>query len=57
MIINEVIINNLIRLNNLRKANKLNRESWQEFFLYKRIVKVNIDENELTEEVKTIINN
>lgn len=57
MIINEVIINNLIRLNNLRKANKLNRESWQEFFLYKRIVKVNIDENKLTEEVKTIINN
>lgn len=57
MIINEIIINNLIRLNNLRKANKLNRESWQEFFLYKRIVKVNIDENELTEEVKTIINN
>lgn len=57
MIINEVVINNLIRLNNLRKANKLNRESWQEFFLYKRIVKVNIDENKLTEEVKTIINN
>lgn len=51
----QMTINNLIRLNNLRLKRKLNKETWQEFFLYKRIVSVNCNRNELSQEVIDII--
>lgn len=51
----KVAIRNLIRLNSLRLKRKLNKVTWQEFFLYKKIVKHNAKESELTDEVKDII--
>lgn len=51
----QIAINNLIRLNNLRLKKKLNKDTWQKFFLYKRIVLVNADRNELSQEVIDII--
>ena len=50
----DVAIRNLKRLNQLRIKGKLNKVTWQEFFLYKRIVKAN-DTSVYTKEVKDII--
>ena len=51
----QIVINSLLRLNSLRIKRKLNRKTWQEFFLYKNIIKNNVDINELDDEVKKII--
>ena len=51
----QIVINSLLRLNNLRIKRKLNRKTWQEFFLYKNIIKNNVDINELDDKVKKII--
>ena len=53
--VKQTIINTLIRLNGLRLKKLLNKETWQEFFLYKRIVAQNIDRAELSDDVKSII--
>lgn len=45
----------LLRLNRLRLRHKLNKITWQEFFLYKRIVKHNARIEELDDEVTSII--
>lgn len=46
----------LLRLNRLRLKGKLNKITWQEFFLYKKIVKHNIPQDELDDNVKRIVN-
>ena len=51
----QIAIDSLLRLNSLRIKRKLNRKTWQEFFLYKNIIKNNIDINELDDKVKKII--
>lgn len=51
----KVAINNLLRLNRLRIAKKLNKDTWQEFFMYKNILKAN-DVGEYSEEINNIIN-
>ena len=51
----QIVINSLLRLNSLRIKRKLNRKTWQEFFLYKIIIKNNVDINELDDKVKKII--
>ena len=51
----QIVINSLLRLNSLRIKRKLNRKTWQEFFLYKNIIKNNVDINELDDKVKNII--
>ena len=51
----QIVINSLLRLNGLRIQRKLNRKTWQEFFLYKNIIKNNVDINELDDKVKKII--
>lgn len=51
----QIVINSLLRLNSLRIKRKLNRKTWQEFFLYKNIIKNNVDINELDDKVKKII--
>ena len=51
----QIVINSLLRLNSLRIKRKLNRKTWQEFFLYKNIIKNNVDINELNDKVKKII--
>lgn len=51
----QIFINSLLRLNSLRIKRKLNRKTWQEFFLYKNIIKNNVDINELDDKVKKII--
>lgn len=55
MIKDDTIIRNLIRLNNLRINKRLVYNTWQEFFLYKHIVKNNYNFDELSEEVKSIL--
>lgn len=45
----------LLRLNRLRLRHKLNKITWQEFFLYKHIVKHNARREELDKEVIDII--
>ena len=45
----------LLRLNRLRLRHKLNKITWQEFFLYKHIVKHNAHREELDKEVIDII--
>ena len=45
----------LLRLNRLRLKKKLNKVTWQQFFLYKRIVKHNARREELDKEVINII--
>lgn len=45
----------LLRLNRLRIKIKLNKVTWQEFFLYKRIVKHNARREELDDEVTYIL--
>lgn len=51
----KIAVNNLLRLNRLRIKRMLNKNTWQEFFLYKRIVKHNANKDELSEDVKSII--
>ena len=51
----KLAVKNLIRLNNLRIRKMLRKDTWQEFFLYKRIVANNCKDEELTEEVKNIL--
>ena len=51
----QIAIDSLLRLNSLRIKRKLNRKTWQEFFLYKNIIKNNVDINELDDKVKKII--
>lgn len=46
----------LLRLNRLRLKGKLNKITWQEFFLYKKIVKSNIPQDKLDDNVKRIVN-
>ena len=46
----------LLRLNRLRLKGKLNKITWQEFFLYKKIIKNNISQDELDDNVKRIVN-
>ena len=48
-------IKSLLRLNRLRLRHKLNKITWQEFFLYKHIVKHNARREELDKEVIDII--
>ena len=45
----------LLRLNRLRLRHKLNKITWQEFFLYKRIVKHNARREELDNKVIDIL--
>ena len=51
----QIVIDSLLRLNSLRIKRKLNRKTWKEFFLYKNIIKNNVDINELDDKVKKII--
>ena len=46
----------LLRLNRLRLKGKLNKVTWKEFFLYKKIVKNNIPQDELDDNIKRIVN-
>lgn len=48
-------IKTLLRLNRLRVRKKLNKVTWKEFFLYKRIVKHNARREELDKEVTDIL--
>jgi len=52
----DVAIVNLKRLNALRLQRKLNKQTWQEFFLYKAILKAN-DTGIYTDEVRKIVYN
>ena len=51
----KLAIKALLRLNRLRLKRKLNKVTWQQFFLYKRIVKNNARREELDEEVTDIL--
>ena len=51
----QLAIKALLRLNRLRIKRKLNKVTWQEFFLYKKIVKHNARREELDKEVIDII--
>lgn len=51
----KLAIKALLRLNRLRIKKKLNKLTWQEFFLYKHIVKHNTRREELDNEVINII--
>ena len=51
----KLAIKALLRLNRLRLKKKLNKITWQQFFLYKRIVKHNARREELDKEVKYIL--
>lgn len=51
----KLAIKALLRLNRLRLKNKLNKITWQEFFLYKHIVKHNARREELDKEVTDIL--
>ena len=53
----KLAIKALLRLNRLRLKKKLNKVTWQQFFLYKRIVKNNARREELDKEVTDIIDN
>ena len=53
----KLAIKALLRLNRLRLKKKLNKVTWNEFFLYKRIVKHNARREELDDEVTSIIDN
>lgn len=53
----KLAIKTLLRLNRLRLKKKLNKVTWNEFFLYKRIVKNNARREELDDEVTSIIDN
>ena len=51
----KLAIKALLRLNRLRLRKKLNKVTWQQFFLYKRIVKDNARREELNKEVTDIL--
>ena len=51
----KLAIKALLRLNRLRLKKKLNKVTWQQFFLYKRIVKNNARREELNDEVTNIL--
>lgn len=51
----KLAIKALLRLNRLRLKKKLNKITWQQFFLYKRIVKHNARREELDEKVIDIL--
>lgn len=51
----KLAIKALLRLNRLRLKEKLNKVTWQQFFLYKRIVKHNARREELNKEVTDIL--
>ena len=51
----KLAIKALLRLNRLRLKRKLNKVTWQQFFLYKRIVKNNARREELDKEVTYIL--
>lgn len=53
----KLAIKTLLRLNRLRLRKKLNKITWQQFFLYKRIVKHNASREELDDEVIDILDN
>ena len=53
----KLAIKALLRLNRLRLKKKLNKVTWNEFFLYKRIVRNNARREELDDEVTSIIDN
>lgn len=48
-------IKTLLRLNRLRLRKKLNKITWEQFFLYKRIVKHNARREELDKKVIDIL--
>ena len=51
----KLAIKALLRLNRLRLKKKLNKVTWQQFFLYKRIFKNNAHREELDKEVTDIL--
>ena len=51
----KIAIKALLRLNRLRIKRKLNKVTWQQFFLYKHIVKHNARREELDKEVTDIL--
>ena len=51
----KLAIKALLRLNRLRLKKKLNKVTWQQFFLYKRIVKHNARREDLDKEVTYIL--
>ena len=51
----KLAIKALLRLNRLRLKRKLNKVTWQQFFLYKHIVKYNARREELDKEVTDIL--
>ena len=51
----KLAIKALLRLNRLRLKRKLNKVTWQQFFLYKCIVKHNARREELDKEVTYIL--
>ena len=51
----KLAIKALLRLNRLRLKRKLNKVTWQQFFLYKCIVKHNARREELDKEVTDIL--
>lgn len=51
----KLAIKALLRLNRLRLKKKLNKVTWQQFFLYKHIVKHNARREELDKEVTDIL--
>lgn len=53
----KLAIKALLRLNRLRLKKKLNKVTWNEFFLYKRIVRNNARREELDDEITNIIDN
>lgn len=51
----KLAIKALLKLNRLRLKRKLNKVTWQQFFLYKHIVKHNARREELDKEVTDIL--
>ena len=51
----KLAIKALLKLNRLRLKRKLNKVIWQQFFLYKHIVKHNARREELDKEVTDIL--
>lgn len=51
----KLAIKALLKLNRLRLKRKLNKVTWQQFFLYKHIVKHNARREELNKEVTDIL--
>ena len=51
----KLAIKALLKLNRLRLKRKLNKVTWQQFFLYKHIIKHNARREELDKEVTDIL--